>query len=169
MPPMQTLLDVQTLRSRIPGIDTPLYLNTGGFGLMPDVARQAVIDGYTDLATKLDPMTWYTQCREQEPKLRARIARFVGADPDEIALKISMADGYGSVLWGIDWRAGDRVLVSDEEHPSPRLAVELAAKQFGLEVVTLPIKPLDGFIDALRAALQKPTRLVALSHVTTDS
>jgi L-cysteine/cystine lyase len=162
-------LDVEEIRRRIPGVDTTVYLNTGGFGLMPDVARQAVIEGYTDLATRIDPMAWYARCREQEVELRARIARFVGADADEIALKISMVDGYGSVLWGLDWRPGDRVVVSDEEHPSPRLAVELAARQFGLEVVNLPIRPLDGFLDALRAALHRPTRLVALSHVTTDS
>ncbi|HEV8633011.1 MAG TPA: aminotransferase class V-fold PLP-dependent enzyme [Chloroflexota bacterium] len=162
-------LDVAEIRRRIPGVGTTVYLNTGGFGLMPDVARRAVIEGYTDLATKIDPMAWYTRCREQEVELRSRIGRFVGANADEIALKISLADGYGSVLWGLDWRPGDRVVVSDEEHPSPRLAVELAAKQFGLEVVTLPIRPLDGFLDALRAALRQPTRLVALSHVTTDS
>jgi selenocysteine lyase/cysteine desulfurase len=146
-----------------------VYLNTGGFGLMPDVARDELVQGYTDLAVRIDPMAWYLRCREQEPLLRAQIARFAGADADEIALKISMADGYGSVLWGLDWRAGDRMVVSDEEHPSPRLAVELAARQFGLEVVTLPLRPLEGFLDALRAALAGGVRLVALSHVTTDS
>ena len=38
-------LDVAEIRRRIPGVDTTVYLNTGGFGLMPDVARQAVIEG----------------------------------------------------------------------------------------------------------------------------
>ena len=79
------------------------------------------------------PMAWYARCREEEGVLRGRLGRFVGADADEIALKISLSDGYGSVLWGLDWRPGDRVIVSDEEHPSPRLAVELAARRFGLD------------------------------------
>src|SRR5207237_301614 len=84
--------------------------------------RDELIRGYADLATRIDPMAWYARCREQEGVLRSRIGRFVGADADEIALKISLTDGYGSVLWGLDWRPGDRVLVTDEEHPSPRLA-----------------------------------------------
>jgi selenocysteine lyase/cysteine desulfurase len=162
-------LDVAALRRRIPGVDASVYLNTGGFGLMPDSARQELIQGYADLATKIDPMAWYARCREGEGRLRARIGRFLGADADEIALKISLSDGYGSVLWGVDWRPGDRVIVSDEEHPSPRLAVELAARQFGLEVVTLPIRPVERFLEALRGALAGGARLVALSHVTTDS
>jgi selenocysteine lyase/cysteine desulfurase len=162
-------LDLDALRRRIPGVEATAYLNTGGFGLMPDVARQELIQGYADLATKIDPMAWYARCHEQEGPLRARIGRFVGADADEIALKISLSDGYGSVLWGLDWRPGERVIVTDEEHPSPRLAVELAARQFALEVVTLPIRPLDRFTEALRAELGRGARLVALSHVTTDS
>lgn len=167
MTELASALDVAAVRRRIPGVDTTTYLNTGGFGLMPDVARDELVRGYTDLATKVDPMTWYLQCREAEPPLRAKIGRFLGAAADEIALKISMVDGYGSVMWGLGWQAGDRVIVTDEEHPSPRLAVELAAKQFGLEVVTLPIRPVSDFLERLRAAL--PARLVALSHVTTDS
>ena len=162
-------MDVAAVRRRIPGIESNVYMNTGGFGLMPAPTRDAIVGGYQEMVTKVDMLTWYLRVRERANEVRAQIAAFVGAGADEIALKTSVTDGYGSVLWGVDWRPGDRVLVSDEEHGTPRLSVELAARRFGLEVVTLPLRPIEGFMEALRRELGRGARLVALSHVTTDT
>jgi selenocysteine lyase/cysteine desulfurase len=102
--------------------------------------------------------------------VRERIARFVGASADEIALKTSVADGYGTVLWGLDWRAGDEILVTSEEHPTPRLAVELAARQFGLRVRVIPLRATgEEFLAELTGSLSPRTRLIAMSQITTDS
>jgi selenocysteine lyase/cysteine desulfurase len=50
------------------------------------------------------------------------------------------------------------------------MAVELAARRFGLRVRTVPLRPTgDAFLDELGRALGPRSRLVAMSHVTTDS
>jgi len=163
-------MDLDAIREEIPGIDAVIYLNTGGFGLMPRVATQEIQDAYAALGPSIDPTSWYREAWRRAEALREQIARFVGAAADEIAFKNSVSDGYGSVLWGLDWREGDEVLVTREEHNSPRLAVELAAQRFGLKVRGIPVcHGVDAFLEEFRKALGPRTRLVAMSHVTTDS
>jgi selenocysteine lyase/cysteine desulfurase len=153
-------LDVEAVRREIPGVEGVAYLNTGGLGLMPAAARAELIGHYERLGPAIDPTSWYRECVGLADGLRARIAGFVGARADEIALKTSVADGFGSVLWGLDWRPGDEVLVVSEEHPSPRMAVELAARRFGLRVRTVPLRPTGAaFLDEVDRALGPRTRL----------
>jgi cysteine desulfurase / selenocysteine lyase len=165
-----SLFDVKALRDEFVGLDQTVYLNTGGLGLMPRATRQAIQEEHAALGTVLDPTAWYLDCVARSAGLRERVARFVGASPDEIALKTSVADGYGSVLWGLEWEEGDEIVVSSEEHPTPRLAVELAARYFGLRVKTVPLQATgDAFLAEIERSLGPSTRLIALSHITTDS
>src|SRR5207237_4346458 len=165
-----SLLDVATIRDEVVGLDRAIYLNTGGLGLMPRVTRTALQQENEALGAVLDPTAWYLDCVARSDGLRERLARFVGASADEIALKTSVADGYGSVLWGLRWQEGDEILVTSEEHPTPRLAVELAARHFGLTVRVVPLRASsDAFLAELERSLGPRTRLVALSHITTDS
>ncbi len=163
-------MDVTAVRQDFAGLDQRTYLNTGGLGLLPNCTRAEIRAGYDAFGDTVDPWTWYKQCLERAQGLRDQIARFVGADGDEIALKTSVADGYGSVLWGLTWQPGDEIIVSSEEHPTARLAVELVARQLGLAVKVVPIGAGSAeFLESLRQAIGPRTRLLALSSVTTDS
>jgi cysteine desulfurase/selenocysteine lyase len=164
------LLDLRAVRDEIVGLDGRVYLNTGGLGLMPRTTRLAIQQEYDALGSVLDPTAWYLDCLARSAGLRDRIARFVGASADEIALKTSVADGYGTVLWGLTWREGDEILVTSEEHPTGRLAVELAAQQFGLRVRVVPLRASSGeFLAELTGSMGPRTRLIAMSQITTDS
>ncbi len=165
-----SLLDVPAIRDEFVGLDRTVYLNTGGLGLMPRDTRTEIHNGYEALGAVLDPTAWYLDCVTRSAGLRARIARFVGVSADEIALKSSVADGYGSVLWGLAWQEGDEILVTSEEHPTAQLAVQLAARQFGLRVRVVPLRASgEAFLAELARCLGPRTRLLALSHITTDS
>ena len=76
-------------------------------------------------------------------------------------------------LWGLPFDAGDRLLISDCEHPGVVAAcVELARRQ-GLSIDILPVKHLRGdqpstdagLSEALEQSLSARTRLVVLSHL----
>ena len=76
-------------------------------------------------------------------------------------------------LWGLPFAAGDRLLISDCEHPGVVSAcVELARRQ-NLAIDTLPVKALRGdqastdagVLAALEQQLSPRTRLVVLSHL----
>lgn len=51
--------------------------------------------------------------------VRGQVAGLLHAAPAEIAVPTrNVTDGINIVLHGLDWRPGDQVIVTDQEHPS---------------------------------------------------
>lgn len=97
-------------------------------------------------------------------RARARAAQLLGAATEEIAFVSSTSDGINLVAQSIDWRPGDNVVVEVIEYPSD-VYPWLLRERDGVEVrfvgEGLTIPP-----GALEAAIDRRTRLVALSHVS---
>ncbi|HKF78261.1 MAG TPA: aminotransferase class V-fold PLP-dependent enzyme [Candidatus Dormibacteraeota bacterium] len=51
-------------------------------------------------------------------RARARAARFINADPDDVAFLKSTAEGLGVVALGLDWAPGDQVIAYDQAFPA---------------------------------------------------
>jgi L-cysteine/cystine lyase len=71
-------------------------------------------------------------------------------------------------MWGIDWHAGDHLLLSDCEHPGVIATAQEIARRFGVEVTTCPLMATlnEGDpISIIAENLRPKTRLVVLSHV----
>jgi len=98
-------------------------------------------------------------------RVRARIARLIGADPAEIALTNSATQGIGIVATGLGLKAGDEVVVSAGNFPS-NLFTWLHLRRLGVKVQAL--KPPNGFVrpeDAAQA-LSPRTKVLALDWVS---
>ena len=92
-------------------------------------------------------------------QLRAGYAKVLGCDAEEVALTGSTTDGVNTVLAGLDLRAGDEVITSDEEHPGLLAPLGRLRGQRGVEVRVVPFAEVAG-------AVSSNTRLVAVSHVS---
>ncbi|MFB6176722.1 MAG: aminotransferase class V-fold PLP-dependent enzyme [Halobaculum sp.] len=111
--------DFAELRESIPACEDVSYFNTGATGPSPAFLLDAVDDWNrfhkTDVLVSGDAyevgFDAYDSCRE-------RIAPFLGANPEEIALTESTADGLSAVLAAIDWNADDVIVTTDLEHPA---------------------------------------------------
>lgn len=102
-----------------------------------------------------------------EAKVRAKFARLVGADDDEIAFVTSTTAGEQMVLRGLGLPSAGAHIISDELHFFGSLPLYEEMARQGASVTWL--KARDGRIelDDLRRALRPDTRLVALSLVST--
>ena len=101
---------------------------------------------------------------------RASLARFIGADADEIAFTTRFSTAVNIVVEGLPWIAGDEVIVTDEEHPALLIPLMNVVRRRGLKVSRLPVShSADEMLERFRAVLTKRTKLLAVSHVTTDS
>jgi selenocysteine lyase/cysteine desulfurase len=70
---------------------------------------------------------------------------------------------------GLSWRAGDEVVITDQEHPSLVIPLLNIARRFGVVIRRTPVtQDQAAFLDGLAACLSDRTRLVAASHVTTE-
>ncbi len=98
-----------------------------------------------------------------------RLARYFDVDADELAVMRGVSEAFHTVLRGLPWEAGDRIVISDNEEAALLLPSLHLRDRLGVEVVKLPLaEDREELMAAVDAALTPKTRLLALSHVTTD-
>ena len=142
--------------------DGLLYLNHAAVAPWPqrtqdavtEFARQNVFIGARD----------YPRWLKVEQQLRERLAWLVGGvSSEEIALLKNTSEGLSVIAQGLEWQAGDQIIISDQEFPSNRIPWQALAKQ-GVEVIEVNLEgdnPEQDVIDAMGPR----TRLVSLSAV----
>jgi len=150
-----------------------VYLNNGTVGSSPAPVLRAVFDGY-DQTEKMDqqdpedyPIWGYASWNE----FRDPLAAFVGCTRNEIALLRNATEANGYIANGIDMKAGDEVLMTDQEHPGGEHPWNLKAKRYGIVVkkVALP-KPVQNpaqVLNLFSEAITSRTRVIFFSHITT--
>ena len=108
--------------------------------------------------------------RETSRKLLAEALRVT---PEEIVITRNTTEGNNAVSSGLDLKAGDEVVVWDDNHPSNLNAWRAKAARFGFTVVSVPVPPAhpgaDGYLALFTKAFSPRTRLVAVTHVSSNS
>ncbi len=103
-------------------------------------------------------------------KARAKLAKFIGAEADEIAFTTQFSTAVNIVVEGLGWQEGDEIIVTDQEHPALLIPLMNVVRRHGLKVSRVPVSNnADEMLTNFKALLTKRTKLVAVSHVTTDS
>ncbi|GAA0716285.1 selenocysteine lyase/cysteine desulfurase [Halorubrum trapanicum] len=152
------------LRADVPALDDAAYFNFGAHGPSPEYVVEAAasfIEDHEYGSATTDP---YEHAFETYEEVRERIAAFVGADPEEIALTESTTDGITRVAGAIDWEPGDVVVRTDLEHPAGVLPWQRLERE-GVEVRVLGTE--DGRVDREEyAEAVADARLVCFSAIT---
>lgn len=157
------------IREELPALEHIAYLNTGTAGPMPRRTAEAVTaEVQRQLRHGRSDLTYYeetyTPTREE---VRARFARLLGAEPDEVAITHHTTDGMNVATWGLNWQPGDEIVTTTTEHPGGLLPVYAAVRRFGLTVRMVDVEDGgDEVAGRIAAALSPRTRLVTLSHVS---
>ena len=104
---------------------------------------------------------------------RSRLAGYVGAKPEEIAIARNTTEANNIIINGLDLGAGDEILVWGENHESNLMAWEVRARRsgFGVKRVETPAGPLSAEVlrDRFLGLLTPRTRVLAVSHVSNIS
>jgi selenocysteine lyase/cysteine desulfurase len=101
-------------------------------------------------------------------RIRAGLAKIIGAQAEEIALTSGASAGLNAVAHGLTWQPGDEVITAKGEFPLQYTGWKPMEDREGLKVKI--VAPRDRFIttDDLIAALTPRTRLVSVSMVRFD-
>ena len=143
------------------------YLNLAGMAPMPKVslkAVQAALDAKKFPHTRDDGAIFF----EVPNRVRANLAKLIGAKPDEIALTTGASSGAMAVAYGLNWKPGEEVLTSKAEFPLQYTTWKPMEEREGIKVKI--VEPQGKFLTAedLIAALTPRTRVVTISHVRFD-
>ncbi|MCQ4279060.1 aminotransferase class V-fold PLP-dependent enzyme [Pseudomonas stutzeri] len=153
---------MSTLNDEFPQIEGLRYLNHAAVAPWPRRASDAVIK-FAEQNSTVGARD-YPQWLAVETRLRDRLARLLNApSPADIALVKNTSEALSFVAFGLDWKAGDQVVISDEEFPSNRVVWEALQPQ-GVEVIQVSLKGKDPEGDLL-AACGPNVRLLAISAV----
>lgn len=150
-------------RALFPGAMASVYMDTGARGLLSTTARAAV-DAHLDrrMAGNADKAQMFASVES----LRTRFAGLIGAEADEVAMTKNVSEGLNIIAAGIDWRAGDNVVLCPElEHPN-NVYAWLNLQRLGVEVRR--VAPCAGHLPvaAMIEAMDGRTRVLSVSSVT---
>jgi cysteine desulfurase/selenocysteine lyase len=159
---MHGTLPMSTLNDEFPQIEGLRYLNHAAVAPWPRRATEAVV-AFAEQNMTLGARD-YPQWLAVETRLRNRLARLLNAPASaDIALVKNTSEALSFVAFGLDWKAGDQIVISDEEFPSNRVVWEALRPQ-GVEVIQVSLKGNDPEADLL-AACGPNVRLMAISAV----
>jgi selenocysteine lyase/cysteine desulfurase len=166
------MIDVEAVRREIPCLERCIYTNTAGFGPLPrpvwaDLRRREEAIYHQGLDVLAHDPEW---CEEPE-RWRARLARHFGAEVDELGLSRALGEGLNMVIAGLEWRPGDEIVITDQEHPTGLLPALNLAATHGVRVRPLVAAATgdDEILERCAALLGPRTRLLAISAVTTET
>ena len=108
---------------------------------------------------------YYDRWLETEQLLRRQLQTLIGASSsDEIALLKSTSEALSVVAYGLDWSAGDQVIISSQEFPSNRIVWE-SLRPLGVEVIAVDIDSTANPEEKIIDAITPRTRLLSVSSV----
>lgn len=144
------------------------YLNNGSLGVAPKpvvAAVEAHLEKGATLATQEYPRWGYETLDEE----RTEMAAFVGCKKDELAFVHSATEAMSTIAAGVDLKAGDEVLMTDQEHPSGKAGWAVRAQRHGVTVreVKLPVPPksAEELADVVVSAMGPRTRVLSFSGI----
>jgi L-cysteine/cystine lyase len=160
---------IVALRQQFPYVDRYAYFNFGGQGLMPQGAIEA-IQAAQEYLQQIAPFSnaagvWIDQ---EIAALRGAIAAELGTTAETITLTEDTTVGCNIALWGLDWQAGDHLLLTDCEHQGIVATVQELQHRFGIEVSICPLQTVESdaaILTAFQSCFRPKTRLVVLSHI----
>lgn len=159
------MLNIEALRADTPGTNTVLHFNNAGASLMP----QPVLSAMTEHLELEATIGGYEAAKEAQAKLLrsyAAVAQLINAKTDEIAIVENATRAWTMAFYGIDFKAGDRILTSVAEYASNYIAFLQVKKRVDISIEVVPNDE-HGQLDvaALRDMMDDNVRLIAISHV----
>jgi isopenicillin-N epimerase len=148
------------------------FLNHGAFGACP----KSVLEVQQQFRQRLERQPLRFLAQDLEDLLdaaRGVLAKFVGADPLDLAFVPNATTGVNTVLRSLQFTPDDELLTTSHEYNACRNALDFVAARSGARIVvaeiSLPVQSPDQVIEAIIAKISPKTRLALLDHVTSQT
>jgi len=146
--------------------DGLIMMNNGTVGPMPKTVFNTLMKTFKIQATS--PVHTYSYIPRKKEEIRSRIAEFINASPDEVAVVRNTTEGMNFVANGLDLKPGDEVLLSSMEHPGGTHPWKIKEERYGIKVTEVPIglppKSVDEFVGNFEKAITPKTKVISVSH-----
>jgi len=146
-----------------------ILLNAANLCPSPHMVRSAVFRLTEDLDSDVSfqNRAKFDALREEA---RRKLAALLGASEDEIAIVRNTSEANNFIVAGLNLKAGDEVVVFDQNHPTNNVAWDVRAARIGFTVkrVSLQTPPasVEEILNSFRAAITAKTKVLALTDLS---
>jgi selenocysteine lyase/cysteine desulfurase len=104
---------------------------------------------------------------------RAKVAAQIGAAPEELALVRNTSEGNSVVTNGLNFRAGDEIVIWEQNHVTNNEAWDIRAKRFGLKIVRVSVPRVpdsdEQVVELFARACSDRTKVLTFTEVSNVS
>jgi cysteine desulfurase/selenocysteine lyase len=163
---MNISMDEETRHREFPVTANRIFMDHARVAPLPAQVRDAMVNFVQEASEHGN--AYYAKWMQEVERTRKNFARMINADEGEVAFVKNTSEGISIVASGLDWKAGDNVVVPDIEFPA-NVYPWMNLKQRGVE--TRFVKAVEGrilFEDIVKQVDAK-TRLISISSVEFNS
>lgn len=145
-----------------------LNLNNGGVSPQPKVVQDAHIRFYQFSNEAPSYYMWRTLDEGREG-LRGKLAELAGCNTEELAINRNATEGLNTVIFGLNLKAGDEVVLTKQDYPNMINAWKQREKRDGIKLVwlnlSLPEENEDAIVQQYVNAFTSKTKIVHVTHL----
>ena len=145
-----------------------INLNNGGVSPQPKQVQDVHIKYYQWCNEAPTYYMWRSLDEGREP-LRRKLAHFSGVDPEEISINRNATEALNTIIFGLDLKEGDEVVVNKYDYPNMRNAWKQREKRDKIKLswveLNMPTTDDDYIYKIYADAINSKTRIVYLTHL----
>lgn len=145
-----------------------INLNNGGVSPQPKIVQDAHIR-YYQYSNEAPSYYMWRILDAGRDGLRAKLADLAGVSSEELAINRNATEGLNTVIFGLNLKAGDEVVLSTFDYPNMTNAWKQREKREGIKLnwVTLPqpCEDDDTIVELYRKAITPKTKIVHITHL----
>ena len=146
-----------------------INLNNGGVSPTPThVMEQMLRDLH--FSNEMPTIHMWQTLDPRIESARRELAIEFGCDTEEMAIVRNASEAMETLIFGIDLKAGDEVIVSNQNYPRMLTSWRQRARRDGIVVkeVSFPLAPsnIQNIVDRFAAAITPRTRVMEITHIT---
>ena len=146
-----------------------INLNNGGVSPTPThVIEQMLRDIH--FSNEMPTIHMWQTLDPRIESARRELAIEFGCDTEEMAIVRNASEAMETLIFGIELKAGDEVIVSNQNYPRMLTSWRQRARRDGIVVkdVSFPVPPpnIQTIVDRFAAAITPRTRVIEVTHIT---
>ena len=148
---------------------TMVNLNNGGCSPTPTHVLDAMIRDLR-FSNELPVYHMWSVLEPRIESVRRDLARDFGCDPEELAITRNASEALEIVIFGLNLKRGDEVLVTNQNYPRMITGWNQRGRREGIVLKQISFKvppPSQQYlVDQFRAAITPRTRVIEITHIT---
>jgi selenocysteine lyase/cysteine desulfurase len=145
-----------------------INLNNGGVSPQPKVVQDA-LERYNRIANEGPSYYMWNTLGEGRESVRMKLADMAGCSPEEIAINRNTTEAMNTVIFGLNLKAGDEVIVAKQDYPNLLNAWKQREKRDGIKLVWLsfqfPMENENEIVSVYENAITPKTKIIMLMHM----